>query len=397
MEKTIPTTKNGLAMYVIVQDGNNQEHKIVNFENPEMVPTEGIKIVRAIRKLSRHQPASVMKVARDRITGIIYGIPAGLYDGTKNLKFQSIEINDVRQFDLRIMADRMEWAVISRATYLVGSPNQKGKPTHTVYDVEAESNAKIINVSEKKQSYTTMEALSPMQVMDMARNCGGISVINNSLATVTAELYEFIDSKDLGKGAKKFNEIWTMTNREAMTIYNRCKSVGLVSFDINSGFLWKMATVLGTTDPQAIDYISNNPALLMAMDSESRSMDPNFMANASEEEKKIFITANPIPKEVDGAILAEMNKAMNRLSEKEAKLDELLAKMQPKDTIDLNAKAEVNPDAILNAGTGSEISAGSLREMQNRARLTFGMKHAYTIKDPKKIQDWMDTHPVVNN
>lgn len=388
MEKTIPTTPNGQAMYVIIKDGNNQEHKIVNFENPEMVPNVGIKIVRAIKKSPRHQPASVMKVARDKATGIIFGIPAGLYDGTKNLKFQSIEINDNRQFDLSVMADRMEWAVISRATYLSGSPNQKGKPTHTVYDVEAESNAKIINVSEKKQAYATMEGLSPMQIHDMARNCGGINVTNNSLAVITAELYDFIDSKEIGKGAKKFNEIWRMSNREAMTIYNRCKAVGLVSFDVNSGFLWKMATVLGTTEPQAIDYISKNTSLLMAMDNESRSMDPNFINNASDEEKKTFITANPVPKEVDSTILAEINKKMDRLNEKEERLDKLLKELS------MNKEVIKKEDIVpLNTTEIAIISPEALREMQDRARTHYGMKHAYTIKDPKKIQEWIDSHP----
>ena len=380
-EKRLPKedyTPNGKPKYTIVKDGNNQEYKIVNFDNEEMVPNTGIKIVRAIRKSSRHQPASVTRLERDPITGIIYGIPAGLNEMTKNLRFQSIELNDQVQFDLKIREDRMRWAVVSRAKFLQGSPYAKGKPSHVLYDVEAESVAKVQTVNERKIAYATMEGLSHLQTLDMARNVGGINVVNNSIPVITAEIYDFIDSKEANKGAKKFNEIWKMSNREAMTVFNRCKAVGLVSFDVNSGWLWKLASVLGTTEPQAIDAITQNTALLTAMDNESRSMDAAFEANATEEEKTKFISAIPIPKGVDNEILKKIDKRMAEMDIKEKELRALLDKIPMAGNIDLDAKPEV-------VGGDDELS------LLRKTAKAMGMTHAFLPASTKeKITEWME-------
>lgn len=389
-ETTIPTTPNGMAQYTIEKDGNNQEYKVVNFDNPEMVPNKGIKIIRAIKGSSRHQPALVTRLERDKITGIIYGIPAGLNEITKDLRFQPIEINDMVQYDLSIREDRMRWAVIGRAKFLANTIWSKGKPTHTIYDVDAEAVAKVVTINERKQAYATMDGLSALQVVDMARNCGGINVVNNSQTIIISELYDFIDSKELNKGAKKFNEIWKMSNREAMTIFKRCQSVGLVSFDVNSGFVWKLATVLGQTEPQAIDNISQNHALLMAMDNESRSMDPSFVANATDEEKTKYITAMPLPKNVDDDILKKMAARMEKMEIESAKKNEtlelLLAKLEAKDHVNLSAEINV-----------SEVNAPVLKAADpelddlRKAAKAMGMAHAYLPASTKeKVIEWIE-------
>lgn len=387
METTkIPTTPNGKPMYTIVKDGNNQEYKVVNFDNEEMVPNKGIKIIRALKKSARHQPASVTRLERDPITEIIYGIPAGLSENTKNLRFQPIEINDQVQYDLSVREDRMRWAVIGRAKFLAGTIWSKGKPTHTLYDVDAEAIKKVETVNEKKQAYATMDGLSALQIIDMARNCGGINVVNNSEAIIKGELYDFIDSKEANKGAKKFNEIWKQGNREAMTVFNRCKAVGLVSFDVNNGWLWKLQTTMGTTEPTAIDYMTKNPSMLMAMDNESRSMDASFQANASPEEREKIITAMPVNKGVDDNILKKQEEMMKRMEEKEATLDALLAKLQPTDNIDLTAKVEVSAVPV-NPVFPHQMELPELRKYAKDK----GMPHAMLPKITQEaILKWLD-------
>ncbi len=385
-------TPNGKPMYTLVPDGNNQWYKVVNFDNEEMVANKGIKIIRAIRKSSRHQTASATRLERDPITEIIYGIPAGLNDFTKNLRFQLIELNDQVQFDLSVRADRMKWAVVSRAKFIAGTIWSSGKPTHTLYDVDAEAVKKVENVNERKLAYATMDGLSSLQVIDMARNVGGINVVNNSEAVIKGELYDFIDSKELNKGAKKFNEIWKQGNREAMTVFNRCKAVGLVSFDLNNGWLWKLQTTMGTTEPTAIDYMTKNPSMLMAMDNESRSMDDSFQKNASPEEKDKVITAQPAHnKGVDDSILKEMDKRMKLMDEKEAKLNALFEKLQPRDNVDLTEKI-VLPE-IVNNVEGVPNHELELPDLRKRAK-DMGMAHAFLPKITKEsILKWIEENP----
>lgn len=385
---TIPTTQNGKPMYVIVKDGHGMEHKIVNFDNPEMVPNKGIKIVKAFKKSSRHQPASSMRVAREASTGIVYGIVAGVHEKSKELRFRLIEINDMRQFDLAVLQDRMEWAVISRAPFLKGSPFAQGKPSHELYDVEAEANIKIEAINNKEEAYKIMRGLSEMQTIDMARNVGGIDTRNNSLVVIKGELFDFIDSKEKDKGAKKFNEIWTMSNREAHTVFKRCQHVGLISFDITNGFLWKKATPLGSTEPMAIEYITKNSSMLMTMDNESKSMDDKWKSMATPEEKEKNFGSFPVNKAVDNNILKELEEDKARVKEKEAELDRILAKARQVESVDVTKEGLVSKE-----NTEVNKEAAELRTLQEKARKHHGMVQAFTVKDPKKIQEWIDSHP----
>lgn len=390
----IPKTPNGQDMYTILIDGNNQKHKIVNFDNPEMVPHKGIKIVRAIRKSSRHQPSSSIRVVRDPITNIIFGIPAGLHETSKEPRFLLLEVNDMRHYDLSILQDRKEWAVISRAPFLIGSPFAKGKPSHQLEDVEAEAAKKVKMASEREAAYDTIKKLSEVQLIDMARNVGGIDTRNNSIVVIKGELIDFVDSKEPSKGPKKFNEIWAMSNRDAFTVFGRCKHVGLVDFDLTNGWLWKKSTQLGTSEPMAIEYITKNPSLLMAMDQESKSMDDKFSALATPEEKAKAITTFNVPKEVDSNILKEHNEVMARMSEKERMLDALLAKANGLSSVNVYAKPEVD---VRNAEVVIEntMDTTELRALQDRAKKEYGMAHAYITKDPVKLQEWINTHPKI--
>ena len=175
-----------------------------------------------------------------------------------------------------------------------------------------------------------------------------------------------------------------MSNREAMTVFNRCKAVGLVSFDVNSGWLWKLASVLGTTEPQAIDAITQNTALLTAMDNESRSMDAAFEANATDEEKTKFISAIPVPKGVDNEILKKIDKRMAEMDLKEKELRALLDKIPMAGNVDLDAKVEVEAPSF------SAIAAEELTELRKTAKAA-GMAHAYLPSSTKeKILEWIE-------
>lgn len=370
------------SKFVIHKDGNNQEYKIVNFDNPEMVPDKGIKVVRAIKKSSRHQPSFSIRSVKDPITGIIFGVPIGLHEVTKNLRFQLIELNDFRQFDLSIPQDRAEWAVISRAPFLAGSPFQKGKPAYILEDIEADAEKKVKNIGEKRSAYNTMDNLSFIQIVDMARLCGGIDTKNSSVNVIRGELYEFIDSKEKDKGAKKFNEIWKSSNREVMTVFKRCESVGLVHFDVVSGqYLWKNTTQLGTSEPMAIEHIGKNPSLLMGMDSESKAKDSRFGELATKEEKEVIVKETPAAKVGDDIVTKQLEEMSGRMSEKEKLLDELIEKARTAQPVQVTGPVDVE-----NAGIKSE-----LRLLQERAS-ALGMKHAFITSDPEKINEWIKEH-----
>lgn len=389
--KSMPDcTPNGQKMFVIVRDKHNVEHKVVNFNNPEMVPNKGLIVIEALRKHTRHQTASMFRCYRDPITEIIWGLNQGLTD-QGDIFFKGFEWNDIRQYDLSIADDRKEWAIMQYHPSLLGSPYAKGKPAFKKLDVEKDAKDKIKNVGEKETAYAILKNLSHLQMIDMARDCGGIDTKNSSMAVIQGALYDFIDQKKEGgrttTGAEDFNRIWTMTNRASLTVFKRCLLLGLVHLDLNSGYLWKKATPLGNSEATAIDYITKNPSLLMTMDTESKLMDNEFQMNATAEEKTAYITNQPaISKDVD----SEMSKYMKRMEEKSIaqdekynKLMELLSKQTEKEVITPEAKFQE-----------PSFSEDDLEKLKQEA-VARGMKHTHLIKDKVKLQEWIDTHEIV--
>ncbi len=395
-------TKNGQKMFVLVKDGHNVEHKVVNFNNPEMVPNKGIVIIRSLKKSSRQNPSSNFRCFRDPVTEIIWGMPNGLNEFTKDLKFQLIEIGDMRQYDLSVAQDRKEWAVISKAPFLVGSPYQKGKPTHQIFDVEQEAVKKIKKVGEREAANAIIKTLSHLQLVDMARNCGGIDTKHNSMMVIQSELYEFAEKKP-----EDFNRIWTMTNRESLTVFKRCMLVGLINLDINSGYLWKKATPLGTSEAMAIDFITNNHSLLMSMDNESKLLDSEFQMNATEEEKTAYISNQPLPKKVDSEIMKTLAAQEKRMADQDMKMDKLMAIIaaNTKPILDAESKHFDLPEIIkpientlpkqeiVEEEVVPKVVDPELLELQQRAN-KLGMKHSYVTKSKEKIIAWMEANSV---
>ncbi len=401
----IKKTSNGQAMYTILKDGHGGEHKIVNFDNPEMVPQKGVIVIEALRKgQTRHKPSSNFRTYRDATTGIIWGVPQGL-NQQKNILYQLFEWGDIRQYDLSMVEDRKEWAVMQYHPSLLDSVHAKGKPAFKKLDVEAEATTKIKRVTEREAAYKIIKDLTHMQMLDMARNCGGIDTLNNSMTVIQSKLFDFAETKP-----EEFNRIWTMTNRQALTVFKRCLHVGLISFDLGIGFLWKKATQLGNSESMAIDFITKNHSLLVIMDAESKLSDGEFQKNATEAEKNEVIDYVPqeeVKKPEERDMIAYNKHLEERLLANDEKMNKLMAILEKGMTakpLDLDAPApvpaeivavKVVTDPVASVLTPEEIALKALQKKANE----LGMKHAFVTKDPAKIHAWMkakEDGPVVS-
>ncbi len=399
MSDKIPTTKNGQAMYTIVKDQHQNEFKIVNFNNPEMVPNRGIIRVEAIRRKSRHANSSTYKCYRDKTTEIIWGIPDG-YTPQGDIKFFPLALEDDNEFDLSIAESRKHWAVLQYHPRLMGSINIKNsKPEFKKLDVEADAVANIKNVGERETASGIIRNLSHSQMMDMARNCGGINTMNNSLPIIQSELYNFIDrpgTSTIPSGAVTFNRIWTMTNRDALTVFKRCLITGLVHLDLSAGYLWRKATSLGNSEATAVDFITKNHSLLMTMDTESKLIDSEFQMNATEEEKTAYITNQPMSKHDDEDYIKK-NQDIERLMKANMQLtvnmEKVLAALEqkrnePEKPAFPDTLPEVEKPVLNEMEKQLAKEAEELKVLQKYANGK-GMKHAYVTKDKGKIDEWL--------
>lgn len=318
-------------LYEIKEDGNDMKFKIANPFHPDNCPQTGIKEITIIDKKKRHDPDITFSRVDDPITGIIYGTPIGIDQNTKQLTFKPIRLKVHQEYDMANGSDRQIWMVASRHSCMASSPYPSShKPYYKVVDREQEAEQKIINVKTRTRALDLIDAMRDGELVDMATNLG-VDSVYSSQATLKAELMSRAE-----RNAKEFCEMYDNSNRQAVTIMNRCRTVGLITLDPNQGYLWKLNKQLGLTEAAAIRSITENAALMQTMDFESKQKSENFRKFATAKEKETVIskseqpTAQPSPPEFLTSesiknLAAKMEETIARVEKKEQLLDAKLS------------------------------------------------------------------------
>lgn len=373
-----------IFLYELRKDGNNMDWKIANPLHPDNCEEFGIKEVEIIERKKRHDPEIRFSRVDDPITGIIYGVPTGIDQATKQLIFKPITLKVHQEYDMARESDRQIWMVAQRHACMLGNPYPSShKPYYKVVDREQEAKLKIIKTNTRTRALDIISEMKDGELADMATNLGIVSPYTSQV-TLQAELMSKAE-----QDPQKFCEIYDNQNRVIVTVLNRCRAVGLVRTDPNQGLLWKETTPLGLTEAAAIRYVSEHAALLQNMDFESKQKNENFrkFATAKEKETAIenaekegprtykqseFLTSESLVEQAKGVA-----QSMDRVLEKERALDEKLAKL----------------DLILAANTKSEITEEkskekTLEDYQMKAA-ELGYPDANSVTDKKVLSDWI--------
>lgn len=277
----------GIPLYESYKDGNGFETKVANLNNPYVVPQAGIIEVQCIKKSNHTEARYSISNAFDSDLGLWFGVPTGVDERTKKIAWQRFVIGDFRRYDLSKVSDRREWAVFSRSAVLEGSPYQRGKILYRKFDKEAEARETIERSTIRRRAMEIVDQMVKIEdLMDMYRNFGR-NPEGFSLTQLQAEIIKIAE-----RTPKDFVNMYENANRGAVTIFNRAKATGLITFDINKGgFLWKDSLPIGLTDQGAIKYLLDNPTILNQANIESKSKDPvanHQRLNLTAEQKKFF-------------------------------------------------------------------------------------------------------------
>lgn len=267
-------------------DGGGFPIKLANMNNPLICKREGVVEIECIKKTNTLEPRiSISRVFDDGL-GIWFGVPLGADPKTKEIKWQRFVIGDRKTYDLTKQGDAIEWAVVSRASWLIGSPYQKGKPLYRMYDRDAEAREIIVNSTIRSKAMEIAgKEIAIDEMMDMYRVFGknpeGFSPLR-----LHAELIKIAE-----KNPKEFVNAWNNSNRSVLIIFNRAVALGLITMNINKGgYVWKDSLPLGLTEQAAMDYLIKNPQLLNQADLESKNKD-NYrkkFSSMTNEEKEFF-------------------------------------------------------------------------------------------------------------
>ena len=272
LTKMVPTeskTKvSNLPLYHIYKDGNGQEFKVANMNNPIICPRKGVIEIECIRKTNSLEPRFSLSNAYDRELDLWFGVPMGIDTRTKEIRWQRFQIGDFKTYNLNKFSDAAEWAVISRAPWLIGSPYQKGKPYFKKHDREADANEIIIKSTIRSKAMEIAGTIKIEEMCDMYRNFGR-NPEGFSPNMLKAELIKIAE-----RSPKEFVSLWDNANRSVITIFKRSEALGLITFDINKGgYMWKDSLSMGMTEESAIKFLTENKSIMANADLESKSRD----------------------------------------------------------------------------------------------------------------------------
>lgn len=258
--------------YKIVKDGNGLEHRILNFENPELCPREGIIELEPLRTSKRHLNRVSFRTINDKEFGVKVGIPLGIDQKTKELIFERIYLEERETFDLSDPKQAMKWACIKRSHFYSEmvdgkqmNPNfQTGtKSAYKAYDKEREAIVFELNRRTKRNAVDIAEALVGADLEDMALNLG-YDPKTLSPKALWMEVVKFAENS-----ADKFMAIWNSDARAEMSILKRGISMGVISVTLDKGYAYNGLT-LGYNEPEAVKYLKDHKATAISIDTVSR-------------------------------------------------------------------------------------------------------------------------------
>lgn len=311
--------------YQVVKDGHGVEYPVAIASHETFMPRKsGIVYIEAIRiavnegrsdmqgRRDDIETRSRFRCVKDKATGLYFGIPIGVHDTDKTVKWQNIPISPREPYDLSKPEDREKWAMLSRMSNLLGSPNQFGAPLYKVIDEEKKSINFLEIYKLKKDACGIVEGLDMVMCREMALNVG-INADAFSPVMLQAELLKFAD-----KNAEKFLNIWNNPKRNVISIFNRAIKYGVIEHNTRGdlegkgiGYYYNNI-YLGDNEGQVVSKLAeaNNAAILSSISVAASARESQVKNGLSHEvkpaEKVINIPAVDPEKEAMAKKIAEL-------------------------------------------------------------------------------------------
>jgi hypothetical protein len=313
--------------YKIIKDGNGLEYRIINFENTDLCPREGLIELEPLnmKNKERHRANVNFRIVRDKEMDVIVGIPLSIDPKTKQLVFEKITLEGGETLDLSIPKEAMKWACIKRSHFFTDVRDgvemnknfQAGSKTkYKAVDKERENLNYIKQRQIKRKAVDIAEGLFGSELEDFALSIG-INPKVMSPMSLSVEVIKFSESN-----AAKFMEVWNSSTREEMSILKRGLSVGVLRQDLDKGINYNGLT-LGFNEPEAIKYLSDHPATKLSIDTLSRKSESNSKVAMS-----LPDVVAPAIKDEKDAEIERLRKALANAEKNAANANEVAIELQ---------------------------------------------------------------------
>lgn len=270
---------------------------------------------------------------RDPKTDIVYGIPTGRTDKDGTPEFQKIQILNARILDRSIPKDRMMYKILKNFYRVEGTLFPQGEPSIRIKDMESESKEIIEKGLRVKDAMDIVYGLHEDKVADFCRLIGE-NPKGNSVDTNRGLLVRFTMDKPV-----EFLEIYKDENRTVKQIIHRGIETGIITHNINDGYMYKNGVSLGHSIEGIVEYLVKDTRMMDRIDKESRK-ETGEDVPVAERGGKSYENGSS---EKDRSLKSENESLKRQLDEMRRKQEELL-NQQNLDKNDLDEGKDENDD-----------------------------------------------------
>jgi hypothetical protein len=253
------------------------EFKLLNLENEDLAPREGIIELKPIKTTRRHENSVGFRLLNDKSRDCYIGIPVQFDHKDGRPIWQKINLTNFDTFDLSIPAQRREWICIKNCPYysdMVGGVEQNVnfdagvKNVYKAIDKEREADQFARNRKIKRKAEDIAEALldDKDQLTEIALMCGFDPKVM-SKQRLWAEVVKFAESKP-----EDFMKIYNSDLRSETAIFKNALLTGVLHDSLNEGFNFNGLTI-GHNEQEAINYLKEHAATAASINALSKKKD----------------------------------------------------------------------------------------------------------------------------
>ncbi len=257
--------------------------KICTFDKMERTGLVQLHILQ--EKASKFKEQNIMFRTYQDKDDIVWGIPIRVLPNG-DVEWQRINLKgDVITYNLKNEREAKEYHIVKNSPFVQGSPTATIDARYKIYNPEAEA------VKVEQEFDQIIEAGAFIKGLDNNRLIAygrlfGIAPDNNSVAVIKQVLLEKAKKDPKAILLKKEKE----TETEILIVIRRASGVGLIKTHPDRGLVYNEQIGLGLTEGTAIEFLRNNPAIMVDMDRESKQKDAHYtptVEKSSSHESKV--------------------------------------------------------------------------------------------------------------
>lgn len=252
----------------------------------EGMQTKGMVELRLIdKKNAKYKDQHITFRSYPDKLGVTWGIPIRVYQNG-DMEWQQIRLRgDVMVFNLANPREAKEFHIIRNSPFVEGSPTASIDIRYRIYDADVEAAKEIDTYDDLFTAIDFIKKMDHNQVIAYGR-LFGISPDTNSPVVIRKTLLEKakLNPDSILKKMSKESET------EIFIVLKRAMDTGYIKTVPDRGLLYNDQIALGLTEHAAIEYLRENPTILMDMDKTSKQKDrfynPVEKSSSNESKKK---------------------------------------------------------------------------------------------------------------